>query len=437
MNKYKYKIYQYLKAHKYNYPIDPYIVFNQLLKSQYWSKEQLIQYQISTLNKLLLLSKNSSSYYRDILGDINLPIKELNEFNKKIPRLTKEIIKTQYDELKTKNFTIDFKHQTSGSTGDPVTIYISSLAEIFRKTGYLRFLSWWNIKPYDNSVRIVGRKKSVNNLRDKVKQKFKNRYDINVFNLNKNSIHKYFNDIEKFKPVYINGYKSAILQFSELLEQEKLFFKKFRFRLAVVTSEVLLQEEKNFIERILGCKVANQYGCAEAGQIAYECPKGSMHVFEEAIYLNTNENNEVFLTEIHNDSIPLINYKNNDLVSLSEKKCKCGISSRIICEIKGRVDDFLIKPNGEIINHYLFIFIIMELDDIGFKNSILKWKVIQYKNNFQLIIVPTQNYNSKVEQYIKKRLHEEIGEDIIIEFTLVKSIPRDKSGKLRSFVRIE
>ena len=439
INKQKYDFYKYLKFIKYNYPVKPCVVFNQLLKSQYWSKEEIINFQLNELNKLLLISKNTSCYYKKLFSNIDLPIKKLDEFNKKISSINKDIIKIHFNELKTKNFTTSFKHQTSGTTGDPIIIYTSALAEAYREASFLRFLNWWNIKPFEKSVRIGGRKKTykTGTIKEALISKLKQRYDVNVFDLREENINKYYNDIKKYQPAYLRGYKSAIFQFAELLENKKLFFNNFKLKLIIVTSEVLLESERKYIENILDSKVVNEYGSAETGQIAFECPHGSMHIVEEAVYVNTNHNNQIFLTEIHNDSMPLINYMNKDRVVLSNNSCNCGINSRVISCIEGRDDDCLIKPNGEKISTFLSIYIIMELDEIGLGNSILKYKIIQRQNKFKILIVPKKDYNNDVEKYIKKRFYEEIGNDITIEFNLVNSIPRDKSGKLKFFTRID
>ena len=414
-------------------------IYKFLLESQYWSKENIIDFQLKELNILLQISFESSAYYKNILKNVTLPLKEIDEFNIKIPITTKDIVKKHAFKLKTKNYYSNFKHETSGSTGDPLVIYNSGRAESYREAGALRFLNWWDVKPSDKSILIWGcksTKKTDYNLIDKAKQKLRQRYDINVFDLSSKNIFKYYTDINEFKPAFIRGYKSAILQFAELLEYKGLHFDNFKFKVAIVTAEILLDEEKYYIEKILNCKVANEYGCAEVGQIAHECPNGSMHIFEEAVYLNTNENNEVFITELHNDSMPLINYKNNDKVILSDKKCVCGRNSRIISEIQGRVNDFIIKPNGEKLSQYVMYYIMGDLTDVGFKNAVLKYKLYQNKNDFTVNIIPGAGFSEQVQQCIIEQMYKRIGSWIKVEVVKVKSIPRDKSGKLSFFERI-
>ena len=402
------KIYNFIKNKKQGYSKSPISIFRSLLESQYWVEDKTHAFQLAELNKLLSDCKISSKYYKDILREINLPLNNIEEFYQHIPILTKEIIKKQNNNLNTRYFRSNFKHSTSGTSGDPTIIYTSGLAEGYREAGSLRFLSWWDIMPFEKSVLILGKKaseKSGNFFFERLANVFRHRYDINVFKLDSHSIERHYVKINKFRPVYLRGFKSAIIHFAELLEQNNLIFDNFKFKLVIVTSEILLEKERQYIENIFDCKVANEYGSAEVGQIAFECPHGSMHVFSEAILLHTNEHNDVFITELHNNCMPLLNYKFNDKAILSGNSCKCGIKSQIISDIQGRDNDIIVKPNGEKASAILIIYIFMELDDIGLGSTVKKYKVIQEQNKFTILIVPDL-FNSKVEDYIKNRFFE-------------------------------
>ena len=189
------------------------------------------------------------------------------------------------------------------------------------------------------------------------------------------------------------------------------------------------------MEAALKCKVVNEYGSAETGLIAYECPNGSMHICEEVAYVTEDSENNILVTELYNESMPLINYNLNDKVSLDNKFCSCNRNSRIISNIGGRVDDFIECQDGSKMSQYFFYYIVKDLDSVGFMNSILKYKIIQHKNTFRFYIISGKNYSQNVENYILNRMYEKIGQDIEVKFILVNSIPREKGGKLRFFVK--
>jgi len=436
MNSYLYKLYLSVKYRKKNYPVSPFSILKNLLESQWWPRDKVKSYQLDRLNELLLFSKNNVSYYSKILKDVKLPIESLEEFKNNVPKIKKSDIIDNRDDFRGLNYTDQYEHTTSGSSGDPLITYISGLADAHRKAAVLRFHNTWGIKESDKSVLIwrdseTPQKSTVAWLKDYMKR----RLIVNVFSLNENSIKNYYDKIEKYKPKYIRGYKSGILELADLMELNNLRFKNFRMKLAIVTAEVLTDGERAFIEKVLECKVVNEFGSADAGFFAYECPKGSMHINEESVFMYANEDNSAIVTEFYNDSMPYINYLNDDAVIISEEQCECGRTSRIISEIVGRESGYALRTDGTKITQFIFMLIFHELYRYKIENSVKKFKVFQNKNSFKVQIVPLPDYGKNCEAYIEKRMQEELGEEIKIDFELVDSIERDKSGKLRYFTR--
>ena len=437
MNFYFYKVYQFFKFKSIGYPKSPNQIFKFLIKSQYWTREKMKNYHLEKLNDLIKYAAKSSRYYSKIYENTDLVLLELNEFKSKIPLTNKKEIIENFQNSKTKNFTKKYKHATSGSTGEPLITYISGLSEVYREAGRMRFRSWWDIKENDKNV-YIGRAYSINDgsLFFSFKKYLRRRLDIDIFHLSDSTIVKYYNDIERFKPKFIRGYKSGILELAELMDKNNLRFKNSKLKVAIVTAEILYENEKRYIEKVLNCKVANEYGAVEAGLFAYECQSGSMHINEESVYIYTNKNNEAIMTELFNDSIPLINYKNDDLILFSDEYCSCGVTSRIIKEIQGRVSGYVVRPDGSRINQLIIPIIFRKFYEDKFNRMVRRYKVIQKGNTFIIKIIPLENYNSECEDYVQKRMYEEIGNDINIKFEIVDDIKRGKNGKFTFFERI-
>ncbi len=436
MNIYLFKIYQFFKFKKIGFPESPNDIVKLLMESQYWSRKKMEIYQLKKLNKLLSIANSSSDFYKNIYNNKDLLLLDLDQFKSKIPLIKKNEVVDNFEMLKTKNFSNRNRHATSGSTGEPLVIYISGESEAYREACRMRFRNWWGIKENDKSVYIA--RKDLNRketLFFMLKEHLRKRFDIDIFDLNDKTILKYYKEIEKFKPTYIRGYKSGILELAQLMETYKLSFRNFKLKVAIVTSEVLYEDEREFIEKILKCKVANEYGAVEAGLYAYECQDGSMHINEEAVYMYTNNKNDAIVTELDNDCIPLINYKNDDKISISEDYCSCGRTSRIIKVVNGRISGDLIRPDGSKVNQFIIPIILRKCYSKTFNKKIRKYKVIQKGKTFIIKIVPMENYNKECEDYIKERMYEEVGEDIDIRFELVDKIERNKSGKYSIFER--
>lgn len=424
---------------KKNYSINPVRVKNELLESQYWDRKKIEQYQEVKLNEILRHAQEKIPFYNN-----KWAVKQWYSLEdiKNIPSITKADIKEKselfHDQLNSKLF----KHTTSGSTGDPLVVFSDGFSEANRLAQRLRFYQWWNIYPSDKNVLVWGKKDHPEKQPEKfwkklVHKAFQQQYFINVFNLNNDSISTIFHQLVKFKPVYIRGYKSAIHQMARLLNHAGLDGTVLNLKAVITTSEILFEEERLFIEKVFNVKVVDEFGAAEIGLFSYQCPRGSNHICEELNYLFTNDKNELFVTDLHNKSMPIINYKIGDRIKISNNYCSCGRTSRIIDEIEGRLNCDVRKDNGEEISQYIFYYAVKELDDINMQNSILKYKVLQKDNHFDFYIEPGANFSQDVLIYLKQRMKKDIGATIDIDFHVVDNIPLDKSGKLQFFRRIK
>lgn len=421
-----------------NYPINPFQVYRDLLKKQYCPFKYIQDYQNSRIDDILKYAKQKIPYYKQIIPDKgHYSIDDLRD----IPELTKEALKRFPDKLYNKFSEKEYRHITSGSTGDPLTVIADGFSEAHRLAQRLRFYNWWGIKPSDKNVLIWGKTEEdsqkemrvINKLKKKV---FQNSYFINVFHLDKQSIIGYYYDLLRFKPSYIRGYKSAIYQFAQLVDQKGLDISKLKLKVVITTSEVLFPEERKYIENIFKVRVADEYGAAEIGLFAYECPNGSHHICEELNYIYINDQDELIVTDLFNKTMPVINYKIGDRIQIDDKLCRCGRTSRVIRSIEGRLHNDIKKENGEIISQYLFYYAVKDLDNMGISNSILKYKVIQDKMHFDFYIIKGRSFSERVTNYLESRMKKEIGSKITVKFHFVEEIQLDKSGKLQFFKRI-
>ena len=415
-----------------------------LRKSQYFDRSAIEAYQLENLNKLIETAKSASPFYQKHLGNFTGSLTNFDDLQQ-LPLLTKELIQSNIADIEFRNIKgRSFIHSTSGSTGDPIFTKLSSKAQAFRTAGLYRFYEWWGIRPYDRNILVWAQKappalkpSRLTNLRQKIRSHIvEQRLFINVFQLNSTSINQYFQQSVAHKPVYIRGYLSGVLQFAELIDAANLDGTALKLKLAIVTSEVLHQEQREFIERILGCPVANEYGSAEGGMFGYECPERRMHLFEESVAAYSLADQRFVVTEFHNDHTPFINYVNNDLVSLSSDYCPCGRTSKLITSISGRIGDFAISDKGEKVSPYLFYYAMKELGDIGYPEAVTKYKAIQNGSNIELHLIKGSQYCEAAEAYLKNRILHSLGNGTSINLYFVEEIPREKSGKLRFFVQL-
>lgn len=438
MRKYALKKYLALRFQKLKLPISPYVILEELQESQYWDRDKMRSHQLYKLNKLINQAISDTEYYKEKINGQAYRFSNLDKFSHMFPKLSKDEIFENISLIRNQQITNKFKHSTSGSTGQPMNIEISGLAEAYRLACKMRFYNWWDIDFHDKSVLIWKLKDKEKNgipYSKKIKTKLKNRLDLDIFELNDSTVFNYVAQIDDFAPKYIRSYKSGIYELARLMEKHGLRFKKSSIKLAIVTSEVLLEEERDFIKGIFKCNVANEYGSAEAGFYAGECRHGSMHINEELVFISTDNDNNASVTELNNHGTPLINYQNNDRIKVSDKYCNCGRTSRLIENVEGRVSDYILCSNGVKKSAILISYIVKDAMNSKYIGSVKQFRLVQKKNKFLFEFVPGERFNAKVIDEIKSRMVKEIGDDIQIDTKLRKRITREKSGKLRYFIR--
>jgi phenylacetate-CoA ligase len=103
------------------------------------------------------------------------------------------------------------------------------------------------------------------------------------------------------------------------------------------TSEKIFDKYRDEVKAAFGIPIISEYGAAEAGIMAFECPSGSMHVNMETVIIE-EENNEILVTNLASKSFPIIRYKLGDYIRLDrESQCACGMQHEIVREVLGRV----------------------------------------------------------------------------------------------------
>src|SRR5690606_30639221 len=122
-------------------------------------------------------------------------------------------------------------------------------------------------------------------------------------------------------------------------------------------SMMLLDRERELIERVMGCKVTNRYGCEEVGLIASECEEHrGLHINVDDVFLEVVDDEgrpvkpgipgKILVTDLANYGMPLIRYRIEDVGILSDRQCPCGRGLPLMHSIMGRVADFLKRADG-------------------------------------------------------------------------------------------
>jgi phenylacetate-CoA ligase len=112
----------------------------------------------------------------------------------------------------------------------------------------------------------------------------------------------------------------------------------------ISVAEVLEPQDREHLQRCFGAPVHQIYQCTE-GLLAATCAHGSLHIQEDLVALQlepvAGDPNRLMpiVTDLWRTTQPIVRYRLNDILTLSQLPCRCGSDFRVIARIDGRCDD--------------------------------------------------------------------------------------------------
>jgi phenylacetate-CoA ligase len=162
-----------------------------------------------------------------------------------------------------------------------------------------------------------------------------------------------------FQPDVIYGLPSALHEAAGALQAggNRLYLT------AVFTSGELLDgSARERLATAFDAPIYDIYGTSETKEIAWECPKGGMHVNNDVVRLEVlddsgrslpaGEEGNLVATLLVNRAMPLIRYLTGDRGALMSGTCSCGRSSPLLGVVTGRVADVMVLRGGRRISPY-------------------------------------------------------------------------------------
>jgi len=269
---------------------------------------------------------------------------------------------------------------TSGSSGKSFKIIRSPKAFVNSQITFYHFFLQFNINRFDRNIYVGGARQANSSLVKKIgnyifskitgTQKFV-ATDMVSDEHYKNFIKTY----EQVKPIYLQGFSSALLRIANYIEQKNICL-KWAPKLVHPSAEHLSISQRNILERVFRSPVAMVYGAAEC-HMASECEYGLMHINMTTCDLKTKDDGTAVLTVFNTDTMPLVNYEMGDLLELENPKspCKCGRHTTIISNIIGRQSDKIVLPSNRVLTHPDLNMLIEQLDP---EKGIREYQIIHY-----------------------------------------------------------
>lgn len=411
----------------------------ELIKTQYFSADQMLKYQSEAFVKIAQHAINNTAFYNNWAsrnGIVASDIKSIEELNL-FPVIEKSYIRENAQEFgaqpisgKSKQFTL----HTSGTTGTPLSVYTDQDSRSEHYAFFSRLRSWYGLQPVDRRATMFGR------IIMPASQKEPPfwRYDAINKNLlmssyhlkNENLIH-YYNTLIDYKPQEIFSYPSSIVQLADFIIKENL--KPIKLKLLMTTAEHLHNHQREKLARAFDAPIVNQYGCTEMAFFASTLPSGDFclhpehgiaEVRDSSGALQDGGEGELVVTGLVNFSMPVIRYVIGDNVELGTYN-KNGFMR--LLDVQGRKDDVIYMRDGTPVGR---------LDPIFKGGSGIKAaQIFQGEDgNVELRILPDDSYSESLGVALKNELIKRVGSDCVINLVLVNEIEKSKNGKFKSVV---
>ena len=424
--------------------------YNFLQESQWWSKERLEEYQMQQLEKLLHHAYENVPYYKKVFDERGLKPKDIQDFDdlKKIPYLTKEIIRNNLKNLIARNYPRSKLQYctTGGSTGIPMGFYVEKNITSAKEWAFM--LTQWNRIGFRIGDRCVVLRGDV--VRSAHKGKFWEYNPINKnlilssYNMTDETLLGYIAKIRKFKPDFIQAYPSAVTILAKFMRKKNI--NPFSGLKALLCgSENLYPWQRALLEETFQCRVYSWYGHTERCCLAGVCEKSNYyHMFPEYGYTEligensnlANEENklwEIVATGFNNYIFPFIRYRTMDLAVLANGKCECGRNYPLLKKVEGRLQEFIVANDKSLITLGPAIFGIHDAEWT-------KIKQIQFLQEafgelvIQIVKAPFYS-DTEIESYVLRLFMARLKGRCKLSVRFVSHISRTKSGKYRYLIQ--
>ena len=359
-------------------------------------------------------------------------VKDIN----KLPFIDRDIVKKYSDKL----IANDSKKKkliyvtTSGSTGTPLGFFQPD--NITMQEWAYTIQIWERVGYRPNSSRLVLRGKKLHPAGEKQNYYYdplRRELSCNIFDMREETMDVYCQAVEKYRPEFIHGYMSAILMLAKYIDQNNINI-KHHFKAILATSENVIDEQKEYVEKIFNTKVFSFYGHSERLVIAGECEYSTEYHVEPLYgYCEiideqgaASQFGEIVATGFLNNDMPLIRYKTGDMASWSQTPtCKCGRCYKRLQKITGRWhQDMLVNIDKADVS-----LTALNIHSDAF-DKIIRYKLVQYEiGKVEMLIQVSNLYLEEDQIKIKELLESKTNHKIEFTLKIVDHLSVPQNGK--------
>ncbi len=254
-----------------------------------------------------------------------------------------------------------------------------------------------------------------------------------IYHMTPRNLRSYVDAIHEAPADFVQGYPSAIHIAARALLEAGRPLEPGRLKAVFTSSESLLSFQRETIEAGFGAPIFDRYGVSEFVVSMTQCSEGRLHVdmefcIVEVEVIDETEDSEtgpLLVTGLAPQATPRFRYRVGDVGTRAKTPCPCGRAGDSFYEVDGRIEDYVVTPDGRLVGRMDHIFK-RQLD-------VAEAQILQKTEEaIEVLVVPRSTYSRTSERAIISEIRQRLGSDIEISIQQVSEISREPNGKFRA-----
>jgi phenylacetate-CoA ligase len=334
------------------------------------------------------------------------------------------------------------RYATSGTSGQPLAIYLDRSANTLEFVYYWRHWGWAGYRLGDRFAELNTTyflRRSRQTPPPWVWQPSLRRLLLDSASISVDAACELADALRRHRPRFLKGLASSLSALATTFEESGI--DDISFQAVFSTGEVVSPPCRQLVVRVFGCPLLDSFGHMERTVAVSQCPRGSYHVNWDYGLLEVEDVREapggttrlgrIVGTSLHNLAMPLLRYDVGDDIELfaEPRDCPCGRTLPVIRAVHGRSEDTLVTPDGRFLTS---LFVTAELVD-----GIRLIQFVRLADGLlEIRVVPAPGWDASREEQLLGYVGRLAGPAMRLRLVQVTSdeLIRDPSGKRRTVI---
>jgi phenylacetate-CoA ligase len=402
--------------------------------------ERLYELQRARLRELVMGARERVPFYRDLAPFVEAPDPQraIAETLASIPPIDKAIYRERHLEFLARDVSRArlIRANTSGTTGTALPLWLTSERVAEGYAAVWRQRRAFGVQIGDPLMTFAGQ--LIVPMRQRRPPFWRHNWYggqtlFSVYHMSPSNLGVYVDEVHRVPARYVQGYPSALHLMARALLDAGRPLPAGRIAAVFTSSESLLAFQREAIESGFGAPVRDHYAATELVVSMTACALGRLHVDMEFCIVEVEVQEEtdewvrgpLLVTGLGNDAAPLFRYRIGDLGTRSKHACPCGRPGDNFLEIDGRIEDYVVTPDGRMVGRLDHIF--------KSQSDVSEAQIVQEtKDAITVFVAPLATYSAASQKKLLAAIRERLGDDLRIDIRLCDSIPREPNGKFRA-----